>query len=103
MLSTIPSYTALGMASLLPNKEISYQGDTILVDGMNCRSTDERNNILSSNVNDVLAISYDDVDKLTINEFKEKMKGINLVYIYLVDCWFDPLPPDNWRFTEVNY
>ena len=104
MLSTIPSYTALGMASLLPNKEISYQGDNILVDGMNCRSTDERNTILSSNVNDVLAISYEDVDKLTINEFKEKMKGINLVYIYhnKIDARGDHAPSENEVFNAAQ-
>lgn len=104
MLSTIPSYTALGMAALLPNKEISYQGDNILVDGMNCRSTDERNNILNSYVNDVLAISYEEIDKLTINEFKEKMKGINLVYIYhnKIDAIGDHAPSENEVFNAAQ-
>ena len=104
MLSTIPSYTALGMASLLPNKEIVYDGDAILVDGMKCKSTDERNNILSSNVNDVLAISYEEIDKLTINEFKEKMKGINLVYIYhnKIDARGDHVPSENEVFNAVQ-
>lgn len=104
MLSTIPSYTALGMASLLPNKEISYQGDNILVDGMNCKSTDERNNILNSNVTDVLAISYEDVDKLTINEFKEKTKGINLIYIYhnKIDARGDHAPSENEVFNAAQ-
>ena len=64
MLSTIPSYTALGMAALLPNKEITYQGDDVLIDGLNCRSTTERNNILDSYYNHALAISYEEVDKL---------------------------------------
>lgn len=104
MLSTIPSYTALGMASLLPNKEIVYEGDTILVDGMNCRSTDERNNILSSNVNEVIAISYEDVDKLKSKEFKELTKGLNLIYIYhnKIDARGDHAPSENEVFNGAQ-
>ena len=104
MLSTIPSYTALGMASLLPNKEIVYDGDTILVDGMNCRSTDERNNILNSYVNDVLAVSYEEIDKLKSREFKELMKGVNLVYIYhnKIDAIGDHAPSENEVFNAAQ-
>ena len=104
MMSTIPSYTALGMASLLPNKEIVYDGDTILVDGMNCSSTTGRNNILNSYVNDVLAVSYEDVDKLKSREFKELMKGINLVYIYhnKIDAIGDNVPSENEVFNAAQ-
>lgn len=104
MLSTIPSYTALGMASLLPNKEIVYDGDNILVDGMNCRSTDERNNILNSYSNNVLAISYDEIDRLTIKEFKERTKGINLLYIYhnKIDARGDHAPSENQVFNAAQ-
>ena len=34
------------------------------------------------NVNEVIAISYEDVDKLKSKEFKELTKGLNLIYIY---------------------
>lgn len=104
MLSTIPSYTALGMASLLPNREIVYEGDNILVDGMYCRSTDERNNILNSYSNNVLAISYDEIDRLTTNEFKEKTKGINLLYIYhnKIDARGDHAPSENEVFNAAQ-
>lgn len=104
MLSTIPSYTALGMASLLPNKQIVYEGDNILVDGMYSRSTDERNNILNSYSNNVLAISYDEIDRLTTNEFKEKTKGINLLYIYhnKIDARGDHAPSENEVFNAAQ-
>lgn len=104
MISSIPSYTALGMASLLPNKEISYEDETILVDGLNCRSTDERNNILNNYSNDVLAISYEEVDKLNTNQFKERMKGINLVYIYhnKIDAIGDHAPSENEVFNAAQ-
>ena len=52
MISSIPSYTALEMASLLPNNEIFYEAENLLVDGLNCRSTDERNAILNNYSNE---------------------------------------------------
>lgn len=41
-ISMLPSYTQLGMASLLPNKTIEFSGDeqaTVIIDGINARST----------------------------------------------------------------
>lgn len=104
MISSIPSYTALGMACLLPNKEITYEWETILVDGLNCRSTDERNNILNNYSNDVLAISYEEVDKLYVEQLKEKLKGINLVYIYhnKIDAIGDHAPTENEVFNAAQ-
>lgn len=104
MISSIPSYTALGMACLLPNKEITYEGETILVDGLNCRSTDERNNILNNYSNDILAISYEEVDKLYVEQLKEKLKGINLVYIYhnKIDAIGDHAPTENEVFNAAQ-
>ena len=104
MISSIPSYTALGMASLLPNNEIFYEAENLLVDGLNCRSTDERNAILNNYSNDVLAISYENVDKLTTEQFKERMKGINLVYIYhnKIDAIGDHVPSENEVFNAVQ-
>ena len=101
MISTIPSYTALGMASLLPNKEISYDDETILVDGMKCKSTEERNTILNSNINDVLAIKYEDFDKLNTNERKELLSGVRLLYIYhnKIDARGDHAPSENEVFN----
>lgn len=51
-ISMLPSYTQLGMASLLPNKTIEFSGDdhaTVIVDDINARS-DNREKILSSYV-----------------------------------------------------
>ena len=104
MISSIPSYTALGMACLLPNKEIRYQGDTILIDGLNCRSTDERSNILSNYASDVKAFSYEDLDKLKSRDFKEEMKGLSLVYIYhnKIDARGDHAPSENEVFNAAQ-
>ncbi|MBE6500278.1 MAG: BREX-1 system phosphatase PglZ type A [Methanobrevibacter thaueri] len=104
MISSIPSYTALGMASLLPNKEIKYDNETILVDEMKCKSTDERNNILNSNINEVMAIQFEDFDKMTSSEKKELLKGLKLIYIYhnKIDAIGDHAPSENEVFNAAQ-
>lgn len=105
MLSTIPSYTELGMAALLPNNDIKYDdNESVLVNGKKCNSTEERNKILNSFANDSLAITYEEVDKLKINDFKEIMKGINLVYIYhnKIDALGDHAPSENEVFNAAQ-
>lgn len=82
MLSTVPSYTRLGMASLLPHHEITYVGDDVLVDGMKCSNSIEREKILQKYNPDSIVMSYDELNKSTVEEFKEKVKGKNLIYVY---------------------
>lgn len=51
-ISMLPSYTQLGMAALLPNKQLAFSGDeqaTITIDGLNARSSN-REKILRSYV-----------------------------------------------------
>lgn len=82
MLSTVPSYTSLGMASLLPNKEIKYQNNNVLVDGKQCRSTEERQKILQEYNPDALAVKFDYINSLKQSELRSLTKGKNLVYVY---------------------
>jgi len=47
MQGVLPSYTPLGMASLLPHKTIEYSSSyDVLVDGKACSSTEQREAIL---------------------------------------------------------
>jgi uncharacterized protein (TIGR02687 family) len=84
MVSSIPSYTALGMACLLPHNEISYanQYKKILVDDKPCSSTGERQNILEKYNPDALAMSYDDIMSLSMANLRKELKNKNLIYIY---------------------
>lgn len=82
MLSTIPSYTALGMASLLPHKTIKYEKDNILVDMKNCKSIEDRENILNYYNSNSLAVSFDRIFSLKQSELRSLTKGKDLVYIY---------------------
>lgn len=82
MLSTVPSYTALGMASLLPNKEIKYENGNVLVDGKPCKSTEDRQKILQDYNPDAIAVQFDYINSLNRSELRNLTKGKNLIYIY---------------------
>lgn len=84
MLGVVPSYTKLGMAALLPNKELkrSEGSDDILVDGQNSSSIKDREKILKSENENSLAIKYDDLYELTKTEWKKMFTGQKVIYIY---------------------
>lgn len=82
MLSTVPSYTALGMGALLPHKEIRYEGNKILVDGKPCISTEDRDKLLKQYNSNAIAVKYDDIINLNKDERRTIFKGKKLAYIY---------------------
>ena len=87
MLGLVPSYTQLGMASLLPNEELSRdknykENDTIFVYGINSNGTENRERILVKTVPDGMAIQYDDLYNITKLEWKKLFSGKKVVYIY---------------------
>ncbi len=80
-LSVLPSYTALGMASLLPHKTLAYnQKGEILVDGKPCASSDQRNDILSAV--DGMAVRAGDLLAMKKEEGRDLVAGKKVVYIY---------------------
>ena len=84
MQGVVPSYTKLGMASLLPHKNISRvnNSDDILVDNMSSNTTKDREKILINENEDSLAITYDDLIDMTKAEWKKNFSGKKVVYIY---------------------
>lgn len=82
MLSTVPSYTALGMDALLPHKKIKYDGNKILVDGKPRISTEDRDKLLKQYNSNAIAVKYDDIINLNKDERRTIFKGIKLAYIY---------------------
>ena len=84
MLGVVPSYTKLGMASLLPHKELSRvkNSDDILVDGCTSSSVKDRELILQKENPDSVAIKYDDMYEMTKSEWKKLFTGKKVVYIY---------------------
>lgn len=86
LVSSLPSYTQLGMASLLPHKELSIQegSDSILIDGMSTSGVQGRSKILEVNAGSrATAIKAEDFMKMnSAKEGREFVKKYDLIYIY---------------------
>ncbi|KXS44090.1 MAG: DNA repair protein [Methanolobus sp. T82-4] len=82
MTGSLPSYTKLGMASLLPHEKLEYRNQSVFADGISTEGTENRGKILEKMTPDSIAINYEDLLNLKQNEAREKFKGIRLFYIY---------------------
>jgi len=81
LIAPVPSITKVGMASLLPNKNIQY-GTDVLVDGLSTISTDSRNKILFARNKTFAAIRYEEISSMNRSDIREYMKDKSLVYVY---------------------
>lgn len=106
MLSVLPSETTLGMASLLPNKEISV--DTALnitVDGLKCgNSTADRQKILQNTVPKSICCDFDKLLNGKKEEIRELLQDKNLVYVYQnqIDQRGEGMRSENEVFTACK-
>ena len=84
MISSLPSYTQLGMASLLPHKKLSIKNknDIVFVDDKSSSGIDNRDKILKSYNKNSFAINYEDFLKYKRDEGRELLKNASVVYIY---------------------
>ena len=83
MLSCLPSVTSVGMASLLPHKEMQVDGNlNVTVDGQACASMEQRDKILKSYNENNVALSFDEVANANQARIRELIQGKNIVYIY---------------------
>lgn len=83
MLSCLPSVTSVGMASLLPHKEMQVDGNlNVTVDGQACASMEQRDKILKSYNENNVALSFDEVVNANQARIRELIQGKNIVYIY---------------------
>ena len=80
-LSVLPSYTALGMAALLPHDKLEYndKGD-VLADGVSTSGSDRRNQILSKV--DGIAVQADDLIGMKKDEGRQLIESKKVVYVY---------------------
>lgn len=83
MQGVLPSYTKLGMASLLPNKSIEINDKyDVIVNGISSNGTENRNTILKMENSNSLAITYDKVMDMKDAEIRKAFTGLDVVYIY---------------------
>jgi uncharacterized protein (TIGR02687 family) len=100
-LGVLPSYTALGMASLLPHKTLAYKGTDVLVDGKSSIAS-ERDGILQSVGG--LACKCDELMAKRKEEGREFVKDKRVVYIYhnTVDAVGDDGKTEGHTFEAVR-
>ncbi len=104
-LGVVPSYTALGMASLLPHNTLEYRenaGDDVFVDGKSSQGTVARNKILSEHGG--MAVTAEEVIKWSKAEGNEAIKDHTLVYVYqnIVDTIGDTATSESMTFSAVE-
>lgn len=90
MISPVPSYTQLGMASLLPHETltISDDGETVFADGKTTKGLENRWKILQSYLDfkykgkKAKAMQAREFLELPMSEQEELIKGIDLFYLF---------------------
>lgn len=97
LLGVVPSVTKLGMASLLPHRKIDIKEDgRVFVDDKDTSGIQNRKQIIEREVQDSIAVHFQDFINTTDSE--ELFKGKKLVYIYhnTIDAFGDNAS------TEIN-
>jgi uncharacterized protein (TIGR02687 family) len=105
MQGVIPSYTKLGMASILPHKTIELDERLeVIVDHINSSGTENRQNILSKYSGESMAIQYKALKEMTRNEFRKTFTGKKLIYIYhnSIDARGDHAATEREVFSAVD-
>ena len=84
--TVLPSYTQLGMAALLPHKELTIKSDSdssvVLVDGKDSRGTNNRGKILAQTVSSATAIQSEDLRNMGKEERRAFIRDHDVVYVY---------------------
>jgi len=107
-LSMLPSYTQLGMAALLPNREIAFaDNDTagIIVDGQSAQGTAYRNKILEAGFNgNARAIRADELLAMNKEDCRGLIRDHDVVYIYhnRIDATGDKRESEERTFEAVE-
>ena len=106
MLSTLPSYTRLGMAALLPHKSIGYNEtfDEVLVDGVKCKDQESRSAILLGTHENAAVLTYTELMSMKREAVREALNGKDLVYIYhdQIDARGDHAATESEVFTAAE-
>lgn len=101
----IPSYTPLGMASLLPYESIGYDDKfDVLVDGRVCASTQQRETQLQKYKSNSKCIQFDLIKNMKQKELREIFTGQDVVYVYhnQIDARGDAAKTENEVFIACE-
>lgn len=105
-LGVVPSYTTLGMASLLPHSSLEYRegvSDDVFVDGKSSKGTANRHKILAARGG--MAVTADEVKQWSRDEGRSALKDQYLVYVYhnVVDATGDSASTESDTFRAVEH
>lgn len=105
MISGLPSVTSVGMASLLPHKELQVDAKlNVTVDGQSCGDLASRDKILKAQNENSVALAFDEVASANKEKIRELLQKKNIVYIYhnQVDARGDKPVSENEVFTACS-
>ena len=107
-LSMLPSYTQMGMAALLPNKELAIADNgsgTILVDGQSSQGAANRTKILkAATAGRGQAVTGEDLMAMNREDSRELLKANDVLYIYhnRIDHTGDKMHSEGQAFEAVE-
>ncbi len=110
-LSSLPSYTQLGMAALLPQaldmplKFAENKTGTVFIGDMSTQGTEARNKILKELKGErASAIQYKDLMELKLSESRELIKANDVLFIYhnRIDHTGDKMQSEGEAFEATN-
>jgi len=102
-LGVLPSYTALGMAALLPHQSMRFKdGGEVEVDDLPCASLDQRSKVLQPYQG--IAIKSEELLSMSRDGGREFIKPWRVVYIYhnQVDAMGDSASTESKTFSAVR-
>jgi uncharacterized protein (TIGR02687 family) len=102
-LGVLPSYTALGMASLLPHAALTYKSNgEVLADGKPTQLTEQRDEVLKGV--EGMACKADELVAMKKEQGREFIKDHRVVYVYhdTIDAIGDKRPTENKTFEAVR-
>ena len=105
MISGLPSVTSVGMASLLPHKELQVDDKlNVTIDGQSCGDLASRDKILKEQNENNVALAFDEVASANKEKIRELLQKKNIVYIYhnQVDARGDKPASENEVFTACS-
>jgi len=104
MLGVLPSYTALGMAALLPHKKLSFKNKSgnVLVDEKSSGSMDYRKELLAKHSG--IAVKADELTSMSKEQGRKIIKPYRLIYIYhdRIDAAGDKKVSEDHTFGAVR-
>jgi uncharacterized protein (TIGR02687 family) len=104
MQASLPSFTQLGMASLLPHQKLTLEDGQVFIDGHPTRGLINRQKILQRKEPQSIALVLDTFVQMTRSEGEALLKGKRVVYLYhnRIDALGDNQKSEQYTYSAVG-